>query len=373
MEPDEEHSDDDAEVLKGEEHILRDLRHKIEVTLSQKKRKLLVKDVSFVFEPSSVYGQRSGLAKGWLVTARCGNNRFHKSRPWRQNVVFGINMLARDGMYKPEKAEPSMSAAFTDVQEMKQAAGGSSFIRTIVQSLTEGMPQEAVVLIDATAYDAWPAMASIEARWTARENGQTWFCASVVLAQPSLAETVAKRIGTAVYEAARAGRLALEGWPAFDVLVSQLQEMGSQADMKADQYKVTSPLPCGSLVLVDSLYAKWLEQPRIAGPLQELITEHNNRFNNENKRLADRSPEKDGEPPVKRLKLSFEDTVTQETVDSLTQPITLQVSSAVKFIMSEADSSMYAISEEAMTLVEKELFSFGSGSFSGGADAKTIM
>ena len=166
MEPDEEHSDDDAEVLKGEEHILRDLRHKIEVTLSQKKRKLLVKDVSFVFEPSSVYGQRSGLAKGWLVTARCGNNRFHKSRPWRQNVVFGINMLARDGMYKPEKAEPSMSAAFTDVQEMKQAAGGSSFIRTIVQSLTEGMPQEAVVLIDATAYDAWPAMASIEARWT---------------------------------------------------------------------------------------------------------------------------------------------------------------------------------------------------------------
>ena len=194
-----------------------------------------------------------------------------------------------------------------------------------------------------------------------------------MLAQPSLAETVAKRIGTAVYEAARAGRLALEGWPAFDVLVSQLQEMGSQADMKADQYKVTSPLPCGSLVLVDSLYAKWLEQPRIAGPLQELITEHNNRFNNENKRLADRSPEKDGEPPVKRLKLSFEDTVTQETVDSLTQPITLQVSSAVKFIMSEADSSMYAISEEAMTLVEKELFSFGSGSFSGGADAKTIM
>lgn len=185
-EMDDDAESDDAEVVKGEQGLLRELKHKIETTLSQPQRRLLVREVTFVFQPESIYGLRSGAVKGWIVTAKTPTNLFHRSKAWRHQVVMGITMQPRDLMWKPERpAALTMSAAFTDVQEAKQAVAGTSFIRVLLASLLEGVGS-AAALVDAHGYDAWPALAALE-EW---ENGRRWYVATVVQASPELAPGV---------------------------------------------------------------------------------------------------------------------------------------------------------------------------------------
>ena len=52
-----------------------------------------------------------------------GGNVFWKSPLWKRGVLYDVEMLQRNGMYKPplkEATELKMNAAFTDGQESKQ-------------------------------------------------------------------------------------------------------------------------------------------------------------------------------------------------------------------------------------------------------------
>ena len=158
---------------KDEEHtLLMNFRHKFESTLREPARMLAVKDLVINFDPPSVYGQRAGFLKGLLVTetwqfiqqtcqlfkathlifpklknifntfcyiilnepsklhphrpearAPAGGNLFWKSSAWRRGVVNGVQMCPRAEMYKEVvcSAPLTMNAAFTDIQEQKQA------------------------------------------------------------------------------------------------------------------------------------------------------------------------------------------------------------------------------------------------------------
>ena len=74
------------------------------------------------FEPSSVYGSRSGYQQVLLITSNDKNNIFRRSRIWKVGVIHGVTMLGRAEMLKPARASKLYGgeARFTKVQEMKQ-------------------------------------------------------------------------------------------------------------------------------------------------------------------------------------------------------------------------------------------------------------
>ena len=82
-----------------------------------------VKTVMVSFEPSSIYGSRTGWQELLLVTASETKNMFHKSNLWKQGHVSNITMLPRSDMLKPPRTEGKYGSdgRFTRVQEMKQA------------------------------------------------------------------------------------------------------------------------------------------------------------------------------------------------------------------------------------------------------------
>lgn len=82
-----------------------------------------VKPAVVHFEPSSIYGSRSGYHELLLVTAADKGNNFHKTKLWKSGVVANVTMLARPEMAKPARDSSRYGAEtrFTRVQEMKQA------------------------------------------------------------------------------------------------------------------------------------------------------------------------------------------------------------------------------------------------------------
>ena len=115
---------EDNDAVPTEQAGVRELRHKIESTFTQPKRRLHVKEVTFLFDESSVYGNRSGAMKGLLITSKATSgqpNMFHKSKTWKRQIVSNIVMCPRDEMWKPSpKSLPTMASSFTDVQECRQ-------------------------------------------------------------------------------------------------------------------------------------------------------------------------------------------------------------------------------------------------------------
>ena len=81
-----------------------------------------MKQAMVAFEPSSVYGSRSGFQEVVLITAADPKNVFHKTSLWKQGVVTGVSMLPRQDMVKPSRLDSLWGAdsRFTKVQEMKQ-------------------------------------------------------------------------------------------------------------------------------------------------------------------------------------------------------------------------------------------------------------
>ena len=62
--PDGESGDEQEE----EQNLLKNFRHRFEMTLREPARNLQVKELILSFDPSSIYGQRSGFLKGLMVT-----------------------------------------------------------------------------------------------------------------------------------------------------------------------------------------------------------------------------------------------------------------------------------------------------------------
>ncbi|CAK9099407.1 Uncharacterized protein SCF082_LOCUS46557 [Durusdinium trenchii] len=129
---DDENDDDDdrdsaLKLEESEEIQVRDIRYNLETQLALKDRNLKVRNITWIFEPDTVYGKRDGVLTGLAVTHKDSRNYFHSTRGWKTGTVHGIGMCPRAEMYKPETASPSrahalphLGRAFTDIQEQKQ-------------------------------------------------------------------------------------------------------------------------------------------------------------------------------------------------------------------------------------------------------------
>lgn len=140
-------------------------------------------------------------------------------------------------------------------------------------------------------------------------------------------------------------------------------------------YQVTSALPCGALIMNENIYNKWLDIPQLEPLVKELVDKHNSRFNAEGKCLvADTEQPDAGEKPssLRKIKLASDEAITQEQLTSLETPMTLQVTNVFKLV-AEVGKAIYAVADEPVTLMNKELFSFGSGAFLDNMDAKETM
>ena len=117
-------------------------------------------------------------------------------------------------------------------------------------------------------------------------------CANIVVAsgnknsaaQP--AEAVLERIMTGTYDACRKGVLAIPGFPDFQPLTDTLKECSNGTDGTADaEYKVCSVHASGALLLKESMMDQFAEMPGY----EEIVADHNERFNSENLVLNDRA------------------------------------------------------------------------------------
>ena len=74
---------------------LRDFKYKLQVLLQDPTRGLDVKHVTLIFDPETVYGQRSGMHDAFLVTHAGGGAGLRKLQVFRRQTVDKIHMLAR--------------------------------------------------------------------------------------------------------------------------------------------------------------------------------------------------------------------------------------------------------------------------------------
>ncbi|CAK8997750.1 unnamed protein product [Durusdinium trenchii] len=104
---DDENDDDDdrdsaLKLEESEEIQVRDIRYNLETQLALKDRNLKVRNITWIFEPDTVYGKRDGVLTGLAVTHKDSRNYFHSTRGWKTGTVHGIGMCPRAEMYKPE-------------------------------------------------------------------------------------------------------------------------------------------------------------------------------------------------------------------------------------------------------------------------------
>ena len=85
------------------------------------------------------------------------------------------------------------------------------------------------------------------------------------------------RVSNKVYEACRAGTLALTGFPDFSPLVAALKANGNAGDMTKN-FRVTTQRHT-TLVILEGLARKWVDNPETRERALAVIESHNNEFN----------------------------------------------------------------------------------------------
>ncbi|CAK9006167.1 unnamed protein product [Durusdinium trenchii] len=306
-EEDEGASDDDKAAEAGdddEDFLIRDIRYKLETELSLKDRGLKTRSITWVFEPETVYGKRDGTMPGIAIISRNSGNLFKQTKGWKTGTIHSVPMLARNSMYKPDMATwtgmplPHLGRAFTDVQEMRQAAGGTGFIHETLKSFS--IPtSKATILVDLYGYDGALAMASLEDL----ADGKTSACGTMCL--DNSGSDIMCRLGNTLYSSARAGRVSLTGFPDISPIVASIKSGAPTNSEKT--YKVTSQV-ANRLMILQSLATKFIEEPTTKDRAEAEIASHNERFNKDGQYLLSESnkdaeaPQAD-EPAAKRVKL----------------------------------------------------------------------
>ncbi|CAK9068600.1 Uncharacterized protein SCF082_LOCUS34511, partial [Durusdinium trenchii] len=152
------------------------------------------------------------------------------------------------------------------------------------------------------------------------------------LSLDSSGKEIMARLSNEIYNACRAGKLNLSGFPAFDPLVQALKSNGAQEAPKA--FRVSSQVG-DKLLVLESLAQKWVSNEGTAERAQQMIRDHNSEYNPEGEYWSTTAePE---EPPAKRAKL-----------ESLTQA---EISKEAREVMQEGDGQWFSFNLKASSLV----------------------
>eukprot|EP00435_Cladocopium_sp_Y103_P023953 s3522_g5.t2 len=372
----EEDSDgsDDEEATPVQDAEVRDVRYQLEKSLSLKERNLLVRPLSFIFDPESVYGKRDGVLPALAVVSKSDrNNQFVSSKAFKMGCIHGVQMLGRNQMVKQTAPSdcPHLGRAMTDVQELRQAAGGTDVVRKAIASLApESM--STLVLVDVLANDGWPALAALEEN----TSGSRLICASVAL--DTSVDELNKRLAHSVYDKCRAGSLCVQGFPSFEPIVQALRNGATEVNQP--EYQVCAPVGDGKLAVLQAFAQKFLDDESTSQRASELITEHNNRFNEGGDFLKEEqtripsggSPEADG-AAMKKIKVEAEDQCSEADISGLPKPLKFNINNTSELLTCGDGSAIYMTSKGKNNfMAHRELFSFGSGEWREGGEASEV-
>ncbi|CAK9015621.1 Uncharacterized protein SCF082_LOCUS12841 [Durusdinium trenchii] len=325
IDSDDENSKNNAS---GGDALLRDFNYRLTCMLQEAGRNLHVRNAMVTFEPSSVYGSRSGYQQVLLITSNDKNNIFRRSRIWKVGVIQGVTMLGRAEMLKPARASKLYGgeARFTKVQEMKQDSisvmfllklvesfcpaqycGGMNFIAKLVEGLQPGATEVPLVLIDAMGFDGWP--------------GKKIACATICHTNAD-ASFVSSTLAGKVFSMARSNELNIAAFPNFSSAMAEIKQF--QRSPQPD-YQVCVCLGDGSLIVRESLIQFWSKKhTSFLEQLTNLVDDHNKEFNPKGlKRGAEPNNEETNEEvaetPKKRLRLTTAKTYAELEVMPLNE------------------------------------------------------
>ncbi|CAK8989723.1 unnamed protein product, partial [Durusdinium trenchii] len=74
--------------------VLRDFQYKLTCKFMERERNLKVRTATVCFEPSSIYGNRTGYHSLLLITANDKTNQFHRTAFWRSGLTTGRKFAA---------------------------------------------------------------------------------------------------------------------------------------------------------------------------------------------------------------------------------------------------------------------------------------
>ncbi|CAL1131715.1 unnamed protein product [Cladocopium goreaui] len=316
----EEPKDDDSKEAEAVE--VRDIRYAIEKEFAMKERNLRVRNLTWIFDPDTVYGKRDGVVTGLAIVNRDSRNLFRSTRGFKTGTVHQVKMHPRSQMFKPEQASPGrlphLGRAFTDVQELKQVAAGTHFIKATLGAF--GIPtSKLTLLVDLFGYDAFPALTCIEASGS----------------------DLATRVGNQLYELGRAGSIKIPSFPDFTPHLEGLK--AGAITERTQPFKVTA-VRGNNLMVLDSFA----------------------------KRTAGSAEDDDAERPAKKLKL---ETCSELDVSKIPNVQTLQINNTCDLIVGgDTMEKVYLSSRSKNQFLDKrELFSMGPGEWRDGQEAAEVL
>ena len=234
-----------------------------------------MRDIRVMFDKPSIYGMRRASVDGFMVVANSKDNVYRKCPLWKRGIADGAQMLPRADHRKPQARSDTSAGRFvadqtgtfqqnsklgvgqylTPVQTLKQHSAGTSFFTQVISEVhvpkVLKIPENAgLVIVDLFGYDGWAAEATFN---NALGNLTVQACVTICHSLES-AHYVHSIISRQIHTAARSGLLDIAGFPKFDQMVSALQAQNMPLDVKLN---VSVLLPCGSLVVNDTLIAKW--------------------------------------------------------------------------------------------------------------------
>ncbi|CAK9097187.1 unnamed protein product [Durusdinium trenchii] len=277
---------DDGKAKRGEhDDLVRRVRFNLENDLSLPERNLKVKNVTFVFEPESVYGKREGALQGLCVVSNNPKNIFRQTRGFKTGVVHSISMLQRSEMVKPD-----------------HVAGGTDFIQKTLQSFS--VPSVgAIAMMDLHGYDGCPALSCVEDI----ASGKRSVCGTICLDHTGA--DMLQRVGNKIYESCRSQSLNLPGFPAFEPVLSALRSQNVVDRHKS--YRVSAQQH-DALYILEVYAKKWLATESTKERAQQVIEDHNKEFNPTEK--TEEAEIKTEPPPAKRIKL---ETMTEQDISKM--------------------------------------------------------
>jgi hypothetical protein len=266
----------DSDESEGENMSVRDTNREFQKDFEKASRNLIVKDIRVNFKEATIYGQRKGWVDGFAVVAN-HDNVYRKSMLWRRGVVHDVDMLPRKEQRKcaakgnskeDAGSKLGLGMGLTQVQTAKQHTAGYSFFNEIFDKFHNHMklPDKAgVVCLDLFGYDAWSAESMFQRSTTC---AGLRVCGTVCHSTDTY-KYVHNAISRVVYTTTRSGGFTIPGFPRFDVLINALKQETPAIDV---QFDVCTLLPCGALVLNETLTAQWLGNDAVKEDLREITT-----------------------------------------------------------------------------------------------------
>jgi hypothetical protein len=266
--------------------------------------------------------------------------------------------------------------SMTLVQREKQALGGVDLVNRVLDCLVDGtvVGGEGILVVDLHGYDAWVPEAIL--RRSMQKTTPRFWCASVVH-EAATQNFVKSKMGRLVFDMCRSGEMRLPGFPQFAEKLNELRAAESASQVSSLTYEVTTPMPDGCLVVLESLLDKWREDPELALVLDPILTDHNAEFNPHGHRshstTEEASPAKKPrteEPPV----LPAADFQTSADFKAAFPDMTSFKEGATEWCGSPGGGCVFFAGEQDVTLAaDCERFSFGSGDWLEDADAADAM